>query len=566
LFLVSAASAAPVAYDQAEMAALRAAGPIWGSLNTLSGSPLYAPDGTISAYAFTFGRNGTLNLNTSAILAGYNLRQAGQVTQGWDLARDPQNYAYVIVAGDDQHGPILEMCDGLPAHLIFQYDVEAMGAAALSGSVQIVNNFYLHPLENWYEVSNGSASVMVNPRRNMTVTPAVFTDFGSLYDFPGNPTAPEYWTLLLTTTPVGGADDEGYIAGVPNYNQTDTDCGPHSSAQAVGYWDNHTYQTQGPWPLLIDNDFWGLRDEMRSAMGWQSGSGVTVAEINAGIETVCNSSSYNNNYDFDAVTHMPLSYANCTAAVNGGRTSVICTFNHPVYDDHAMTLVGFNDTPSQMVQVHDNWPPDTDEPMLAFTAAFDALVDIFPAGGGPATPIALSSFTGEYRGGAVELSWVTASELDCYGFHVLRSDGRQVNAEMIPAQGGAAQTRTYTLTDDAIQAGRTYTYTLQTLFVDGRSENSATVEVRTLVHDLAQNSPNPFNASTSIRYTVPDAGFVTLTVYDIHGREVATLVQGYQAADAYSVNFDASSLSSGLYLYRLQVGDYTAMKKMALLK
>jgi hypothetical protein len=82
---------------------------------------------------------------------------------------------------------------------------------------------------------------------------------------------------------------------------------------------------------------------------------------------------------------------------------------------------------------------------------------------------------------------------------------------------------------------------------------------------LRQNYPNPFNSSTTISYSLRNASFVTLVIYDILGREVQTLVQEFQHANFYSVTFDASHLSSGIYLYRLKAdNDFIATKKMIL--
>jgi hypothetical protein len=83
---------------------------------------------------------------------------------------------------------------------------------------------------------------------------------------------------------------------------------------------------------------------------------------------------------------------------------------------------------------------------------------------------------------------------------------------------------------------------------------------------LNQNYPNPFNPSTRITYSIQKAGIVSLKVYDILGREVATLVNGYQPANNYSVIFDASDLASGIYLYKLKTGDFVQTRKMILLK
>jgi hypothetical protein len=83
---------------------------------------------------------------------------------------------------------------------------------------------------------------------------------------------------------------------------------------------------------------------------------------------------------------------------------------------------------------------------------------------------------------------------------------------------------------------------------------------------LLQNYPNPFNPSTAISYQLPAASEVTLRVYDMLGREVATLVNAQQAPGTYSVSFDGAGLSSGVYLYRLTAGQFITSHKMVLTK
>jgi hypothetical protein len=83
---------------------------------------------------------------------------------------------------------------------------------------------------------------------------------------------------------------------------------------------------------------------------------------------------------------------------------------------------------------------------------------------------------------------------------------------------------------------------------------------------LKQNYPNPFNPTTNINFTLPQASDVTLTVYDVLGRRVATLVDSKRSAGSYSVNFDASRLSSGVYLYQLKTNQVTKTRKMMLVK
>jgi len=81
---------------------------------------------------------------------------------------------------------------------------------------------------------------------------------------------------------------------------------------------------------------------------------------------------------------------------------------------------------------------------------------------------------------------------------------------------------------------------------------------------LLQNYPNPFNPATKIKYQIPHRSFVTLKVYDVLGNEVVTLLNEEKAAGNYEVEFDASSLASGMYIYKLQVGTFVQAKKMIL--
>jgi hypothetical protein len=84
---------------------------------------------------------------------------------------------------------------------------------------------------------------------------------------------------------------------------------------------------------------------------------------------------------------------------------------------------------------------------------------------------------------------------------------------------------------------------------------------------LAQNYPNPFNPATKISYAIPQAGFVTLKIYDIAGREVQTLVNGFQQAGRYTFDFEGKKLATGVYFYKLQVGDrFSEIKKMMYIK
>jgi hypothetical protein len=78
--------------------------------------------------------------------------------------------------------------------------------------------------------------------------------------------------------------------------------------------------------------------------------------------------------------------------------------------------------------------------------------------------------------------------------------------------------------------------------------------------------PNPFNPATAISYELPTASYTSLKVYDVSGRMVANLVDGWQEAGSHQATFNGSRLSSGLYFVKMQAGDYSAVKKMVLVK
>ena len=83
---------------------------------------------------------------------------------------------------------------------------------------------------------------------------------------------------------------------------------------------------------------------------------------------------------------------------------------------------------------------------------------------------------------------------------------------------------------------------------------------------MGQNYPNPFNPTTQIDYSLPKQTFVTISVFNLLGQEVATLVNSLKPAGVHEVTFNASDLPSGIYYYRIKAGDYTDARKMMLVK
>jgi hypothetical protein len=134
----------------------------------------------------------------------------------------------------------------------------------------------------------------------------------------------------------------------------------------------------------------------------------------------------------------------------------------------------------------------------------------------------------------------------------------------------AASGRVYNLTTERFEFETDEISSAQSRFTLIVEPNTSTsIETATELPDgiaLEQNYPNPFNPTTRISYTMPVSGTAHLAVYDLLGREVAVLVNGPVAAGSQFVNFDASALSSGVYMYRLTAGGQTLTRKMTLMK
>jgi hypothetical protein len=113
-------------------------------------------------------------------------------------------------------------------------------------------------------------------------------------------------------------------------------------------------------------------------------------------------------------------------------------------------------------------------------------------------------------------------------------------------------------------AGRVVVLNISSILAkSGESEQTGSIPNEIV---LEQNYPNPFNPTTNFEFRIAEFGFVSLKVYDLLGNEVATLFDDYREAGSYQVEFDASNLSSGMYIYKLTAGGFTSTKKLLLLK
>ncbi len=186
------------------------------------------------------------------------------------------------------------------------------------------------------------------------------------------------------------------------------------------------------------------------------------------------------------------------------------------------------------------------------------------------TPVELSYFTVSAGEGNVLLNWTTATETNNRGFEIERKpdNGEYIKAGYVPGFGTTTDSKRYSYNDENLAAGN-YTYRLKQIDFDGSSKYSNEIEAEVAApaeFSLEQNYPNPFNPSTMIKYSVPAEGIVTLKVYDLLGQEAAVIVNEVKQAGRYSVEFNASALSSGIYMYKLTSGTLVETKKLMLLK
>ena len=186
-------------------------------------------------------------------------------------------------------------------------------------------------------------------------------------------------------------------------------------------------------------------------------------------------------------------------------------------------------------------------------------------------PVELVSFSAEVFGGNVNLSWITATELNNQGFQIERRNAESVEwteIGFVNGNGSSTEIRYYSYTDNSVPVGK-YFYRLKQMDFSGSYEYSYETEVTILQVDdfvLNQNYPNPFNPSTRISFTLPNNSFVTLKVFDVLGNEVETLINGDISAGSYEIEFIGKNLTSGVYFYNLTAGNFSKTMKMILSK
>jgi hypothetical protein len=190
-------------------------------------------------------------------------------------------------------------------------------------------------------------------------------------------------------------------------------------------------------------------------------------------------------------------------------------------------------------------------------------------------PVELSSFTASINQNVANLIWKTKTEVNNYGFEVERKvESREYGAGkfekigFVSGSGNSNSPKDYSFLDKNPSGGSRFLYRLKQVDNNGKFTYSDEVELELVPakFELFQNYPNPFNPSTNIKFAVPKAGNISLSVYSILGEKVKDLISGFYEPGIYNLEFNAKDLGSGTYFYRLQGENFVQVKKMLLVK
>jgi hypothetical protein len=190
-------------------------------------------------------------------------------------------------------------------------------------------------------------------------------------------------------------------------------------------------------------------------------------------------------------------------------------------------------------------------------------------------PVELVSFNAEMGDGNVVLNWSTATETNNNGFQIEKREKSNVKGQtefssvgFVSGKGTTTEKTFYSYSDKNEKPG-TYLYRLKQIDFDGTYSYSNEVELEVVAPKdfaLYQNYPNPFNPSTKIKFALPVKTNLSLNVYNTLGEKVAEIFNGEMEEGYHEMMFDASSLSSGVYFYKIESENFNSTKKLMLLK
>jgi Zn-dependent metalloprotease len=186
-------------------------------------------------------------------------------------------------------------------------------------------------------------------------------------------------------------------------------------------------------------------------------------------------------------------------------------------------------------------------------------------------PVELISFYSEIKENRINLIWKTANEVNNYGFEIerqLKGSNQWERIGFVEGNGNSNTPRNYAFNDNNPTGGSKFMYRLKQIDTDGKFNYSEEVEaeIQPKQFQLCQNYPNPFNPITKIKFGVPNRSKISIILYSLLGEKVMEIVNGDYEPGLYSVDFNASNLSSGIYIYRLAAGNFVSSKKIMFIK
>jgi hypothetical protein len=182
----------------------------------------------------------------------------------------------------------------------------------------------------------------------------------------------------------------------------------------------------------------------------------------------------------------------------------------------------------------------------------------------------VDDFSARVLPGAVELSW--EPNINYAGFNLYRGEANDPTTEVKINSRPITGRKPFKYVDSTVTADTTYDYTLEAVNLNGGKERYGPIKVKAegktkpLSFRLAQSFPNPAREKTTIAFALAEAGDVTLEVFDLSGRKVATIAEGHRSAGENEATLDTGTLAAGVYIYRLRAGDKVAAKRLAVVK
>lgn len=514
--------------------------------------------GTNAAGIYTFYRstNGGLNFTQQSQHQFSNL--IGTQISGRSTVQGMRCRPYPFIAADNSYGPYRGRLylvyasnnpagDGNRSDIFLRYSTD-QGATWSSATVvnddpNSQNNFQFHPAI-WCDKQNGRLYVKFYDTRNVPTRDsmdvyATYTDDGGQTFAPNQRVTNRHFRINLS----GGSG--------PNY-QGDYDAITSSGNQALAMWTDFRNGGYGSFVGYFP-DFAMLMSHSADTVYVDNDSTMFTVNV-PGVKL------YDDVANFTAVvTPTPASGTITVTPVGSGSLSTFPgavqfwarTSGSVTPGNYTITFTGAG---PQGIPVH----------RRTVTLHVSNVI-----------PVEMVSFNASISNESVDLSWVTATELNNRGFEVERSienNSKRTEYEKIgfvDGYGTTASQQVYSFSDKQVSQPGRYFYRLKQVDYDGSFEYSTELAVdvnKPLVFNLDQNYPNPFNPSTTIKYSVPVTEHVTIKVFDILGNEVTTLVNEQKEAATYEITFDASQLSSGVYFYKINAGSFSDTKKLMLMK